>query len=163
MVAYEHGDVVGRGMPAWLPRHLVVNCSTVYLQSLEGDVFHFAALIVAVNDGDVWRRAIIANVAEQYILHPCTWCCAIFLVPSDLHLSDATVPYLLDADVVEGDVFHVVVVAAVDGEASLIVNLRFSLADDVDVFVAKIDHAVSHSRIAMQTDEDGMSHVGPKS
>ena len=68
MVAHEHGDIVGRGMPAWLPWHLIVNGSSVYFQSLEGDVFHFAVLIVAVNDGDVWRRAIIANAKELYEL-----------------------------------------------------------------------------------------------
>ena len=68
---------------------------------------------------------------------------------------------LLDADVIENDVAHKVIIATVDGHAPLIVHLCLALAKDVDVLVAQMLNGVHAFGVAMDADEDGMGHVCP--
>ena len=70
--------------------------------------------------------------------------------------------YVFDAYVVEGDIFHEVVVATVDGEASLVVYLRLALAEDVDIVISEAYNAVHALGVAVDADEDGVCHVCPE-
>ena len=58
-------------------------------------------------------------------------------------MEDGTLVDVLDADIVEDHILDHIVVATVDGEASLIVNLRLTLAEDVDVLVAQAADGVA--------------------
>ena len=69
---------------------------------------------------------------------------------------------LLDADVLEGDVAHEVVVATVDGQTSLIIHLWLCLSEYVDVLVVQVLDGVATLCIAVDADEDGVSHIGPE-
>ena len=77
-------------------------------------------------------------------------------------MHDTSLAYLLNAYVVERDVLHVVAVAAVDGQASLIIHLRLALAQYVDVFVGESHDAVATFRIAVYAYEYRVCHVGPQ-
>jgi len=50
MIADEHGHIVGRGIPAGLTRHVVVEHTPITLQVLKTDILHLALLIVAVDN-----------------------------------------------------------------------------------------------------------------
>ena len=128
-------------------------------------------VVIAGDDGQLGLLAVVADIAESHILNALAGCGAVLLVPAHLDLQDAglgprPVPLRrageLDADIVEGDVLHRVAVAAVDGQTALIIHLRLVLAEDVDVLITESDDAVAYLRIAVQTDEDGVSHVGPQ-
>ena len=84
------------------------------------------------------------------------------MVVAHLHLCDAATFYLLDADIVECHVAHKVAVAAVDGQAALVVHLWFSLSENVDILIHQVFDGVAHLRVAVNADEDGMCHVGPQ-
>ena len=162
MVAHESGDKIGCAVPAGLARHFVVDGAPVDFQSFKGDILHPALFVVSVYDRHVRLCTIVADVAEGHVLHPPARGCTILLIVADLHMKEATLMNLLDADIVEKHILHIVVVATIDGHASLVIHLRFALAKDVDVFINKPHDAVLHFGIAMYANEDGVSHVCPQ-
>ena len=69
--------------------------------------------------------------------------------------------YLFDTDIVEEDVLDIVIIAAVDGHAALIVYLWLAVADDVDVLIHETYDAVTHGRISVDSYKNRMRHIGP--
>lgn len=163
MVAHEHGNVIGSGVPRGLTRHLVMDEPAVNLQTLEGNVANLTLFVVAIDDGEaMWHFSIIADIAEGDVLYTTSRSGAVFVVPTHFHLCDATLLYLLYTDIVEGDVANQVIIAAIDGQTTLIVYLWFGLSEDVEVLVAQVLNSVAAFRIAVQTYHYGMRNVGPK-
>ena len=161
MITHEHRHVVGRGIPAGLIGHLVVDDLPVDLQSLEGDVANVVVGIVAVDDRNVRYGARIADVAEGNILHAFARCRTPFLVVARLHVKEAAILYLLNADIVEEHVADDVAVAAVDGQTALVVHLRLGLPQDIDILIDQMFDSVTHLWVAVYADVDGVRHIGP--
>ena len=78
MVVHVEACHIGRLVPSWFSRHLVVDELSVDAQSFEGDVLHFPLLVVALDDGDVRVVAFIADVAEGDVLYSPAWGGAVF-------------------------------------------------------------------------------------
>ena len=104
----------------------------------------------------------VADVAEEYVVYATARCGAVLLVVAHLHLQDAALKDTLDADVVEAHVAHEVVIATINGQTALVVDLLFSLTENVDVLVDKVLDGVAHFGVSVQPDENGMSHGGPE-
>ena len=171
MVIDEYVAHVGSLVPLGLAWHVIVDGLAVDLESLEGDVAHCADGVVAEDEGHAWlvmvdaflsTMAVVAYVAEVYVLHSSSWGRAIFGVVADFYLKYGALMDVFDAYVVEGDIFHEVVVTTVDGEASLVVYLRLALAEDVDIVISEANDAVHALGVAVDADEDGVCHVGPE-
>ena len=162
MVAHIHRHVIGSGIPFGLVRHVVIDGAPIDFQSFEGHIAHTMLLVVTIDNREVGPFTIISYISERHILHPSSWSSAVLLVVAHLHLRDAAILYLLDADVVKEHVAHQVAVAAIDGQAPLVVHLRLGLSQDVDVLIDQFFNGVAHFRIAVYPDEDGVSHIGPK-
>lgn len=64
MVAYVDGYKVGSLVPTWFARHLVMDESAVDLESLEGDILHFAFFVVAIDDRHIGLLTIVADMTE---------------------------------------------------------------------------------------------------
>ena len=163
----EHGHVVGRIVPFGLSWHVVVDGATVNFQALERDVLDLSFLVISVDDGKVGLLSIVAYVAERDVLYSAAWCFTIFLIPTHLHLHDTALVHVLDTNVVKQDIPNQIVVAALDGQAALIVHLGSALANDVDVLVGQVLHRVAQLGMrsgcsAVEANEDGMCHIGPK-
>ena len=162
VIAYIHGHVVGSGIPSGLAGHVVIDGLPIDFQSFKGHIAHTMVRIVTIDNREVRSFAVISHIPERHILHPSSWSCAVLLVVAHLHLRDTAILNLFDTDVVEEHIAHQVAVAAIDGQASLIVHLRFGLPEDVDVLIDKMLDGVAHLGVAMYTDEDGVSHICPK-
>ena len=162
MIAHKHRHVVGGGIPARLAGHLVVDWLSVDFHSFEGDVADAVVGVVAVDDGEIRRSARVADVAEGDILHAPTWCRAILLVISHLHLRNAASLNLFNANVIEEYIAHEVAVAAVNGQTALVVHLWLCLSQNVDVLINQMLDGVAHLRVAVNADEDRVRHVGPE-
>ena len=143
MIADEGWDVVGSGVPARFGRHRVEDGLSVDFKSFEPDILHFAFCIVAVDYRQVGSTAFVSDASEGDVFHTSARSCAVFLVESYFHLKEAALMNLFDAYVVEQYIAHQVVVATVDGKASLIINLRFTLTEYVDVLIYEILNCVS--------------------
>ena len=151
MVVDIHISLVGRLVPFGFVWHLVIYEFAVNLQSFESDVAHGAHRIVTKYKRHAWlmlrqsilsAMAIISDIAEKHILHTSSWSCAILLVVAHLNLRDASLHDILDAYIVKNHIFDQVVVACIDSEATLIVNLRLSLAKNVDIIIPQAHNAV---------------------
>ena len=177
MVADEEGDIVGRGVPARLTGHLIIDCTAIDLQSFEGDVPDFTLLIVAVDDRHIRqssarcvyerRMAAVPDIAEGDVFHAKPRGLAVFLVPTHLHVQETSLTEAFDTDIVEKDVANKVIVACVDGQAALVVHLRFALAEDIEILVSKVLDGITTLRVrsccgSVQPDKDGMCHIGPE-
>lgn len=162
MISDECGYIVGRGVPLGFSRHVVEDGLSVDFESFEFDVVYFPVVVVSVDNGHIRGFTVVTDIPERDVLDPFSRCRAVFLVESHLNLKDGTLMDVLNPNVVEEDVLDVVVVSAVDGEASLVIHLRLALTQDVDVLISESYDAVSNSRVSVDTDEYGVSHVGPK-
>ena len=126
-------------------------------------VTHAVVSVVAVDDGEaLGYGAVVSYTPESDVLDGTSRCSTVLLVVGDLDLSDGSVLDVLYSNVVEDDVAHEVVVAAVDGEASLVIDLGFGLSEDVDVLVSEVLDGVAAFGVAVDTDEDGVCEVGPE-
>ena len=101
MISHKHGHIVARLVPLGLAGHVVVDSPAVDFESFEGDVLHLAFLVVAIDEGEIRHLAIVADVAEGHILHPKTWSRTILVVPTHLHLQEAALVKVLDANIVK--------------------------------------------------------------
>ena len=162
MVPHIDRDKIRGFIPLRLSGHIIVDEAPVDFETLEKDVLYLALLVVAVDDGHVGLLAIVADVAEGNVFDTTTGSRAVLVVVAHSHLEQRTLVYVLDAYVVEEYVFDVVVVSAVDGHATLVIDLRFALADDVDVLVHESHDAVGLLGVAVYADEDGVCHIGPE-
>jgi len=162
MRSYVHGYKVGSLVPIRFSGHVIVDGATVDLEPLEGDVLHLAFLVVTIDDGHVGLLAVVAYMAKGDVLNSTTRRGTVFGVVAHLDMEQAPLMDILDADIVEKHIFHVVIVAAVDGHAALVVNLWFALTDNIDILIHEPYDAVGLGRIAMQTDKDGVCHIGPQ-
>ena len=126
--------------------------------------------VVTIDDGHIrsplptspHRGGIVPDVSESDILHALARCRTPFLVVAHLHMEEAALLYLLDTDIVEHDILHIVAVTAVNGQTTLIVHLWFCLTNNIDIVVLQVDNTVANSRITMQSYENGMCHIGPQ-
>ena len=106
--------------------------------------------------------AIISNIAEGDVFNASPRSRAVFLVVAHFHLCDAPLFDLLNPNIVEYHVTYEVIVAAVDGKATLIVNLWFGLPEDINILVAQVLDSVATLSITVNTNEYRVSQVGPK-
>ena len=162
MVAHKHRHVIGCSIPFGLVRHVIIDGPPIDFQSFESHITHTMLLVVAIDNRDIGSSTIISYISERHILHPSSWSSAVLLVIAHLHLRDAAILYLFDADVVEEHITHQVAIATIDGQTALIIHLRFGLSKYVDVLIDQFFNGVAHFRIAVYPDEDGVSHIGPK-
>lgn len=86
MVTYVDGYEVSCLVPTRLAGHIIVDEATVYLESLESDVFHLAFLVVTVDDGHVGSLATIAYITEGDVLDTPTGCGTIFGIVTHLNV-----------------------------------------------------------------------------
>lgn len=86
---------------------------------------------------------------------------AILAVVAHAEVEEHALVDVVDADVAEGHVAHGDVVAVVDGDATLVINLLLALLKDVDVVVHHLLDDLIPLNVAMQANHDGMGHVGP--
>lgn len=86
---------------------------------------------------------------------------AILAVVAHAEVEEHALVDVVDADVAEGHVAHGDVVAVVDGDAPLVINLLLALLKDVDVVVHHLLDDLIPLNVAMQANHDGMGHVGP--
>ena len=121
-----HVDIchICRLIPFWLPGHIVRNHLAVDGEVLEMDVLYHSALVVTGYDAHI--RSILArvgDVAKSDVFDTSAWCRTIFLVEADADVEEHSLADVVDVEVLEGDAFYQDVVAIVDADAALIVNL----------------------------------------
>ena len=149
VVSHVHGYIVGGGIPSRLAGHVVVDSAAVDLHVFKYDVLYLTLVVISVDDRHVRRFPSVTYISERDALHASSRGSAVFLVVAHLHLSDTSLVDILYADIVEEDVSHEVVVAAIDGETSLVIHLRFTLAEDVDVFIDEVFYRVTTFGVTM--------------
>ena len=136
MIPYKDGHDVGRLIPTGFLRHLVINDTPVDSKSFKGDIAHPALFVISIDDRHAGRFAIALDVAEDYVFNAASRSSAILLIVTDLHLQETTLMNLLDTDVLECDIAHQVVVAAINGHATLVIDLWFAVTQDIYILIA---------------------------
>lgn len=168
MLADEYAGHVAGLVPLGFAGHIVGDLHAVDHEVLECDVAYLAVLIVSGYDRHFIARAVVDHILEQHILHACAGGLAIFLVEEDADVEQLALAEILDADIVECYVLDQIVVATVDGEATLIIDLLLLMVEDVDVAVHEVLDGVGRSigaklgGTAVETYHDGVGHVGPQ-
>lgn len=136
MIAHKGRHIVAGGIPTGFTWHSVENLASVYLQSFESYICDFPFLVISIDDREtlpattslLMKGSSISDVSESHIFYSSARCGTVFLVVAHLHLKNRPTTDWLDTYVVEHYVSHEVIVATVDGQASLIVYLRFPLS-----------------------------------
>ena len=163
MVSYVHRYIVGSRVPRRFALHFLVHNLSVDFQSFEGYVTYLPFLIVSIDETQALRQfAVVAYVTEGDILDTTSWSSTIFLIVAHLYLCDASLFDLLDTDIIEDNVAYKVIIAAVYGETTLVVNLWLSLAENINIFVAQVLDGVATFSIAMNANEDWVGNISPK-
>ena len=180
MSVYVHICHVTRLIPFWFVGHIVVDELPIVSQSLERDVRDGMILVIASYYAEIRTLCrilggAVANVTEIYVFDTATWSRAVFAVIHGLDVKETALANVFNANIIKGYSLHHIVVATIDADASLIVNLWFGVADDVDILVTKIGYAVAlplvdivgAGKVALGSDavnanHDGVSHISPK-
>ena len=131
-------------IPLGLSGHIIVNGTTIHFEAFEDDVLNLPFFVVSVDDRQIGLHAVVAYVAKSNVLHSSSGCRAILGIVAHFHVEQAALVYLLNADIVEEHILHIVVVTTVDGHTSLIIYLRLTLANNVDVFIHKPYNAIAY-------------------
>ena len=153
---------ISRLIPFGLAGHVVINQRSVDCQILKTDVLHRSLLVVARYLGDFGVAALIGDVAEEYILDAPSGSGTILFVVEDTDIDKLSLAEILHPDVLKTDVTDEVVVAGIDGEATLIIQLLFLVVQDVDIHVTQIFNRIPMIRIPMDAYHDGVYHICPQ-
>ena len=117
--------------------------------------------IITCDNGHIRLCPGIADVVESDILDAAASCSAVFLIPAHLHLQDTSLMDLFNTYIVEEDILDIIVITTVDRQTALVVNLRLTLTDNIEIIICEVHQTVAYFGIAMQADEDRMGYVNP--
>ena len=157
----DAGHITGL-IPLGFVGHLVADESAIDAQILETDVLHTAFFIVTCNNREFLATSIVADVLQKHIMNATSWSQTILFVVEYAHIEELTLAEILDAYIFETYTAHQVVVAHIDGDAPLIIQLILAMVKNVDIAVSKVLHHFVFLHIAMKSYHDWVCHVSPK-
>ena len=127
MFADEHiGEVRGL-VPFGFARHVVGDLLAVEDEVFKVDAGDGAAVVVTSDERHTGVRSLVGYVAKGDVADAAARCMAVFLVVAHAEVEEIAKADVLDADVAERESVDKNVVAVVDGDATLIVDLPLIL------------------------------------
>ena len=161
MLAYEAVEHVRGLVPFGLTRHIVGNLLTIDDKVLEPDVADHTVVVVAGNDAHVGFCPCVGDVSERDVFDASSRSCAVFAVEADTEVEEHAFTDVLDVDVVEEHVMDEDVVAVVDTDAALIVDLVLCVVENVNVCISHVGDFFLFFGLTVESDHDGVSDVSP--
>ena len=155
------GHVAGL-IPARFAGHVVGDERAVDGEVFEAEVFHTARLVIAGDDAYAWLPPAVVDVAEGDVADAAARPVAVFSVEAHAEVEEHALADALDVEILKGEAVDEDVVAVVDADAALIVNLVLSVFEDVDAVVDDVGNLFGLRSLAVKADHDGVGHVGPK-
>ena len=162
MLTDEDASHVARLVPLRLAGHVIGDELSVDAKTLEANVLDLAFLVVAYQHGELLTLTIVGDVLEEDILDAAAGGGTILLVVEDAQVEELPATEILDADILKAHAPHQVVVAHIDGDTTLIIQLHLAVVEDVNILIHQVFHHLVGLRVTMQANHDGVGHVGPK-
>src|SRR5690554_394263 len=118
-----------RHIPGFIPSrftgHIVCNKPPVYSQVFERDISHLPIAVITGNYRHLGVIAIITYIPEMNILDSHARGFAILLVIKDANINELSLSEIFNPDVLEEHVADNIIITAIDGKATLVIELCF--------------------------------------
>ena len=156
MLAHEEQGHIAGFIPRRFTRHVVRNHPSVDFEVLEDYILDVARVIITGDHGEVGVRAVICDVFEQDVFDPSAGRSVVLSIEHNAQIYQLPFAKIFDADVLEPDVANQVAVARIEAHATLIVDLRFMVVEDIEIDELQSVKSIGVLGIPMRAYKDGM-------